>query len=222
MTRQDEDIRADVIKQLQWDSRVDMDDIEVRVENGKVYLSGSVPNYMEKQAAETDARIMPGVLAVDNRITVTDHHEEKGLTDKEIEHHIKSVLSLYPDIQVDDISVTASEHVVTLSGSVDAYWKKLRVEELSFDIRGVKQVINKLSVVPTKTPQDRSVAEEIKAALERIDGVDLSRINVTVEGAKVTLSGSVSDWEEYSAAFSAAKYTHGVIDVNNNLMIGPE
>lgn len=220
MTRQDEEIRADVINQLMWDSRVSVDDIKVDVRDGKVSLRGSVHNYMEKQAAETDARIMPGVLAVDNRIEVHDDHEEKGLSDEEIKFHIKSVLSLYPDIEVDDIKIWVEGHVVTLGGSVDAYWKKIRVEELAFDIRGVKKVINQMSVVPNGTPHDRTIAEQIKAALTRIDGVDLSRVNVTVEGAKVTLSGSVPNWEDYSAAYTAAKYTHGVTDVNNDLMIG--
>ena len=43
MTPTDEDIKKDVVDELDWDSRIDASDIFVEVENGEVLLSGTAP-----------------------------------------------------------------------------------------------------------------------------------------------------------------------------------
>ena len=47
------------------------DRIIVRVDGGKVTLQGAVRSYAEKQDAECAARAAPGVISVDNRISLS-------------------------------------------------------------------------------------------------------------------------------------------------------
>ena len=46
--RTDEQIRKDIIEQLQWDSRINSTNINVEVNQHVVTLSGNVNSYMQK------------------------------------------------------------------------------------------------------------------------------------------------------------------------------
>ena len=69
-TRSDERIREDVCERLSEDDLVDASDIEVRVSDRKVTLTGSVENRRMKHVAEDIAEAVSGVDDVDNQVTV--------------------------------------------------------------------------------------------------------------------------------------------------------
>jgi osmotically-inducible protein OsmY len=108
---------------------------------------------------------------------------------------------------------------VSLEGSVDAYWKKRRIEDLSYDRLGVITVNNKLAVVPTQDLEDQAIAKDVVAVLDRRALIDVETIDVEVEAGMVTLSGTVPSWIAWDEAQRAAQYTEGVVDVINDLMI---
>ena len=68
--RSDERIRDDVSEQLERHHEIDASDIEVRVENGEVTLTGSVEDRRAKRMAEDIAESVPGVSEVQNQIRV--------------------------------------------------------------------------------------------------------------------------------------------------------
>jgi osmotically-inducible protein OsmY len=68
--RLDETIKKDVVGQLYWDSRVDASEINVTVDEGTVTLSGSVPTFLAREAATSDARLVHGVTWVDNQLRI--------------------------------------------------------------------------------------------------------------------------------------------------------
>ena len=94
------------------------------------------------------------------------------------------------------------------------------MEEVSSNISGVFQIVNKLSVIPYETYIDQTISEDVLAALERNIYVNVKDITVCVENQIVTLSGKVPNWTAYNAASEVAKFTPGVIDVQNNLVLG--
>ncbi|MBD3320919.1 MAG: BON domain-containing protein [Chitinivibrionales bacterium] len=215
------DIRKNIIEHLLWDSRIESADINVEVdEDHRVTLTGTAPSYMVKQAAGEDALRVSGVGMIYNQVAV-EAPVGKGpqRSGEALEKAITSVLSLYPDFDEDSIEVSVSGNMVTLTGSADSYWKKLRAEEIAFEVGGVRRVINELSVVPTHTPLDREIARSIQNAIARTADIDLSKIGIEVDGGRVTLSGSVDSWATYSAAHTAAKYARGVVDLTNELTI---
>jgi hypothetical protein len=69
--RSDERIREDVNERLTADPRVDASDIEVRVQNGEVTLSGSVDERRARRMAEEIIEDLPGVRDVRNEIRVS-------------------------------------------------------------------------------------------------------------------------------------------------------
>jgi osmotically-inducible protein OsmY len=66
----DRQIQQDVIRELNWDPRVDHAHIDVRVENGVVLLNGAVGAYAQKLAAQDAAHRVSGVLDVVSDIKV--------------------------------------------------------------------------------------------------------------------------------------------------------
>ncbi|MDD4358763.1 MAG: BON domain-containing protein [Candidatus Pacebacteria bacterium] len=213
----DEQIKQKVTDEIFWDARIDDSKINIDVENGVVKLTGEVPTCSDLFNAEDDVWSIPEVSGVDNRLIVV---LEETPIDTEILNNAESVLAWNPYIDGSKITVDVDGGLVTLTGSVDAYWKKIRAENLIFDLRGVTGVSNKLSVVPTRDFDDEQIANNIVSAIDRNVYVDAESVNVEVENGIVTLSGMVPTFAAYKAAYNAASYTLGVIDVIDNLTVG--
>jgi osmotically-inducible protein OsmY len=73
-----EDVRMRVLNALHWDLAVPRDRLNVDVENGWVTVSGLVDLPYQRSCAESDAKSVPGVAGVTNRIrlaeTASSHH----------------------------------------------------------------------------------------------------------------------------------------------------
>jgi osmotically-inducible protein OsmY len=72
MRLQTEDVRLRVLNALYWDLAVPRDRLNVDVENGWVTGSGIVDRPYQRTCAESDAKSVPGVVGVTNRISLTD------------------------------------------------------------------------------------------------------------------------------------------------------
>lgn len=215
MARMDELIKKDVIDQMVRDVRVDASSISVEVSNGTVTLSGEVPTYYSRTCAYEDTQGISGVLDVINQLIVKYPSTKTVPTDSEIEFSLKSRLLADPDIDLIDLELIVSEGMVTLRGTVDAYWKKIRAENLAETQPGVVLIENHIAVVPSGDFMDKSIAEDIVYSLEAKAAVNADDVNVKVRDGEVTLTGTVPNWSARLAAFDAAFYTAGVSKVDN-------
>lgn len=218
-TRSDEEIRKDVADQLHWNSRVDATRIRVKVTEGVVRLAGAVSTYSACQAAEEAASLVPGVKSVENQLEIEYPSGAEIPADAEIVANLVNCLHWDSDLENADIDVSVNDGWVILRGTVDAYWKKLRAEELASTLTGVQGVSNELAAVPSGTYEDRLIADSIVAALERSVHLDAEFIDVRVNGGVVTLSGSVASLPAFREAQQTAEYTPGVMAVHNDLVI---
>lgn len=218
----DEQIKKNVVDQLYWDRRVDAADIVVEVDNTNVTLKGKVPSYSERVAAYNAAWSVPGVASVDNEIAVDLPKTLTVPTDAEMQANIESLLLWSTDIpDPGKIDVSVTNGYVTLEGTVNSYWQKIRAEALASNITGVIDITNKLAVVPTEDVADEATAEDIVSALDRNALVNVDDVDVKVQNGIVTLSGTVPNWTAISAAHDMAAYTFGVINVQNDLVVEP-
>jgi len=222
MQRTDEEIKKSVVDQLYWDDRVDASDIKVEVSSGKVTLTGTAPRPLARRAAETDAMVVPGVASVHNLIEVNYPGAAKRVRDSEIGINIETLLLAHSSIDGSEINVSVDAGVVTLSGSVDTYWKKLVAEDIA-EIKGVVGIVNKLVVVPSQDIMDEVIAKGVVNAIERNSNVDVDSVTVKVDKGKVTLAGTLPNWVAYRFAQQATTLTAGVTDVDTtNLIVKPQ
>src|SRR5712672_4423514 len=69
-TMSDVELQSDVLEELKWEPSVNPAHIGVSVKDGVVTLSGHVPSFAEKYAAERAAKRVHGVKAVANELDV--------------------------------------------------------------------------------------------------------------------------------------------------------
>lgn len=210
----DEVIARLVVDEIYWDSRVDASKVQVEVSDGVVTLTGHVPTFADRFAAEADARMIQGVASVENRVEVV---HPKNVPDPELARNVSTVLDWTPDVDASDIEVTALQGTVTLKGSVRLYWDKLRAHLLAARVEGVHRVIDELVVTPADSPSDQDIAGSLTQALERRMPEEVPMIQITVKDGAVTLRGSVPNAALSGAAQQAAEHTAGVVAVHNKL-----
>ncbi len=126
-TRTDEEIQANVLEELKWDSRVRPNEIGVAVKDGIVTLTDWVDSYLKKMAAEEAAHRVPGVKAVANDIEVRlPGFAER--TDTDLAAAVLNALRWDAAIPTGKVDVTVSQGWVTLKGEVEYAFQKRDAE----------------------------------------------------------------------------------------------
>jgi osmotically-inducible protein OsmY len=142
-------------------------------------------------------------------------------TDSQI--HQKVLDELRWDTRVDetDVGVEVDNGVVTLSGSVTDYIKKIAAQEAAHRVDGVLDVVNHVEVCPPSTFQrsDTDIAQAVRHALEWDVVVPDTLIRSTVSQGWVTLEGEVITWHERESAERAIRGLAGVRGVVNRLEV---
>lgn len=142
-------------------------------------------------------------------------------SDSEIQKDVMEELRWEPLLNASEIGVAVKNGVVTLSGTVNTYSKKLAAEEAAKRVMGVKAVAEdievKIALLGKKT--DADIAEAVISALKWHTSVPDEKIKVKVEDGWVTLDGQV-EWEyQRIAAKNAVNNLTSVAGVTNNIKI---
>ena len=215
----DTQIHRDVLEELKWDSRVDETEVGVEVDGGVVTLTGTVTGWAKRVAAEEAARRVIDVLDVANNIKVKI---PGGLTrtDTEIAQAVRHALEWDVFVPNDRITSSISEGWVTLDGTVERWSQRQDAERAVRNLAGVKGVVNRITVAEAE-PVTRDVRTAIEQALERRAEREARRIRVDMHDGIATLTGSVHSWAERKSLVAAARFTPGVLDVEDHLRTEP-
>lgn len=150
------DFVADVTREamidskLLWNDYTDGLDIRVNVANGVATLSGKADTEASRELAGRLALGTPGVIAVNNRLSVDSTaggvasaqapDGDSTLSDTWIAAKVDSTLLWTSGVDGLDIDVQAKDGKVMLKGPVDSEWERELAIELAQNIRGVKEV----------------------------------------------------------------------------------
>lgn len=128
------------------------------------------------------------------------------------------------DLVVDDyvsshlIDVKTIDGIVTLSGKVNNLLEKERSEKIAESIKGVRAVVNEITVNPPKI-SDEELKGDIEFALLLDPVVSSFPLTVQVSDGEVTLNGTTGSWTEMQLAKKVVKGVKGVREFNNSIDI---
>lgn len=212
----DEQIQRDVLAELQWDSRVQPNEVGIRVTSAIVTLSGHVDSYYKKWAAEEAALRVRGVGAVANELEVKLPSSSER-TDEEIAAAAVRTIESDALLAAKNLQIAVDQGWITVRGEVDWKFQKEDSERVLRRLWGVKGVTNLIAVKTGPAPVE--LKDKIEQALVRTAQLDARKISVEVQGAKVILEGTVRSWAEREESERAAWLAPGISQVDNRIQV---
>lgn len=127
---------------LSWHSAINEDKLEIKVDNGWVYLTGTVKWDYERKAAERAIEKTVGVKGIVNHVKV----ENEIVEPKEIKRKIGEAFHRHATVDTESITVDVNGSAVTLRGKVSSWAEREDAEDVAWTMPGVTEVINNLVI----------------------------------------------------------------------------
>lgn len=142
----------------------------------------------------------------------------------ELQTDVQYAIKWEPLLNAAEIGVTAKDGVVSLTGVVDSYAKKMEAENAAKKVIGVKALVEKIEVkfpnAWSKTNEE--IANEVLTGLKNDWSIPNDKVTVKVEDGWVTLEGELPWNYQKESAKNAVNYLMGVKGVSNNIKIKSE
>lgn len=136
----DDQIAERAVKVISWYAKVP-DAIKVRVEHGRVQLSGVVDWQYQRLVAEDAVKNLNGVTHVTNLIEL-----RPAVVAPDVKKKIEAALKRHAEIEADSIKISVIGDKVTLDGKVHTLQERMIVENAAWSAPGVVQVVDQLKV----------------------------------------------------------------------------
>jgi len=199
--------------------------VKIKVADGIVTLTGSVPDPDQRTLAEETVRNLPGVVSVDNRIKVEPGVAE--YSDGWIATKVRTKLLVSSHVSAVNTKVEVRDGVVSLTGTTDSVAQQELTTAIVKEIEGVKSVDNRLVVsapsAANHTMSDRvddaSITAQVKYALLTHKSTSALTTNVTTKDGVVLIEGNATSDAEKDLVTHLAQAVHGVRNVNNRMAV---
>ena len=137
----DKEIAKAIVDAYEWNSSIPEDEIQIKVENGWVFLTGEVQWEYQKNAAKKAIEGLVGVRGINNSITL-----KNSIKPKEVKSQIKRAFHRMATLDSNDIILETHGNTVTLRGKVHSIKEKEDAESAAYNAPGVFVVKNELKV----------------------------------------------------------------------------
>jgi osmotically-inducible protein OsmY len=135
--RTDADIARTVENVLQWTTYLPKDSVQIKVEGGRVTLSGEVNWEYQRKAAVDAVRYLMGVKGVTDLILI-----KPTVSAPLVKADIEAALKRRAQRDSNHISVSVKGHDVTLTGSVHSWSDRDLATHTAWGTPGVRSVVN--------------------------------------------------------------------------------
>ena len=141
-----------------------------------------------------------------------------------LQEDVQKAIKWEPLMDAAEIGVIAKDGIVTLTGTVDSYAKKLEAERAAKKVKGVEAIVEKIEVKFGSfwNKSDSEIAREAVNALKSDFSVPDDKIQARVENGWVSLEGAVGWNYQRESAVNSVKYLSGVKGITNKITIKSE
>ena len=144
-------------------------------------------------------------------------------TDEEIQKDVLEELKWDMRVHPNEVGVAVKDGIVTLTGWVDSYSKKMAAEAAAHRVHSVKAVVNDIEVhLPGSAERtDLDLAQAVLNALRWDAGIPAGKLDVTVSQGWVTLKGEVEYGFQKIDAEKAIRHVSGIRGITNLITVKP-
>lgn len=144
-------------------------------------------------------------------------------TDLQLQQDVMDELLWDPSLESAEIGVSVNDGVVTLSGTVNSYTKKLAAEKAAKRVKDVKAVAMDIEIhfFNGESETDTDIAHAALNALSWSTVVPKNCVTIKVEEGWLTLDGEIEWQYQKQAAENLVKDLKGVKGVTNLIRIKP-
>lgn len=141
-----------------------------------------------------------------------------------LQKDVQDAIKWEPLLNAAEIGVIAKDGVITLTGIVDSYAKKLEAEDAAKNVAGVKAVVEKIEIKfgSAGRKNDNEIANEVLNALRWNWEIPSDRVKIKVEEGWITLEGELEWNYQKEAVQKSANNLVGVRGVTNSIKIKSE
>ncbi len=143
---------------------------------------------------------------------------------EDLQKDIQDAIKWEPLLNGVEIGVTAKDGIITLTGIVESYDKKLEVEDVAKNVAGVKAVVEEIKIHSgaDAMKDDHEIANDVLNAFQRNMEFPIDKVKVKVEDGWVTLEGDLKwNFQKESAKKIVSKIV-GVRGITNHIAINSE
>lgn len=140
--RSDADIAAAIETAFRWHAQIPAERIRVRVEKGRVTLSGDVDWEYQRHNAELVVRPLTGVVQVINKITLRERRAPEYVA-----HRIEEALARYAAQEARQVEVQVDGTTAVLHGTVHSWAERETIQAAAWSAPGISRVVNELKVL---------------------------------------------------------------------------
>lgn len=145
-------------------------------------------------------------------------------TNEQLQQDVQEAIKWEPMLHPAEIGVTASDGVVSLTGTVDSIVKKKQAENAARNVSGVKVLVENIQVkLPdSKVKTDIEIGAEIISAFTSNVIIPQDKIKVKVENGWVDLDGELPWDYQREITENAVQFLPGIKGIFNNITINPD
>ena len=120
------------------------------------------------------------------------------------------------------VTISVQNGVVTLTGTTTSLAQKLSIINMSRRTIGVRDVVDRITVVPASRRPDAQITEAVRQALRtNLSSDERKAINVRVQNGVVTLTGTLPSSYPKQLAGMLASTVPDAVDVKNEIVVKP-
>jgi hyperosmotically inducible protein len=199
--------------------------VSVSSDEGVVTLTGVVGDNGLRSIAEDTVSDLPGVVRVDDQITLDPALKEHS--DAWIALKLHTLLLVRANVSYADTKIDVKNGVVTLTGTADNEAQKDLTGVYAKEIDWVKSVKNDIVVNDKPSTSetigehidDASITSQVKYALLTHKSTSAIKTKVSTSDGVVSISGEASNDAEKSLVGVLVESIRGVKSVDNNMTV---
>jgi osmotically-inducible protein OsmY len=137
----DDEIARRAVDIIAYDAQIPPDSVKVRVEHGRITLSGTVEWQYQRSAAERAVSKLSGVIAVIDRIRL-----KPSVAPADVRQQIEKAFLRNAALAAEGVEVDVVGTTVTLRGKVRSWTERAAAETAAWAAPGVTEVVDHIAL----------------------------------------------------------------------------